>query len=176
MNDENTQNQNPQSEDQNTAQDPAAQTAQDPAVTQLQADLNAMTETAKRALADLQNFKRRTEEERGELQVYANMKLLQALFPALDNFGRAFASIPEELKSNEWVKGIEAIEKNLLKTLTNLGLEVVDQVSVPVDPNKHEVLLQGDGPAGQVTQIFEKGYLFNGKTVRPAKVQVGKDS
>lgn len=172
MTDETT---NPQ-DSQDTAQDPAAQSGQDPAVFQLQNDLAAMTETAKRALADLQNFKRRTEEERAELQVYANMKLLQTLFPALDNFGRAFASIPEELKTNEWVKGVQAIEANLLTALTNLGLEVIEQTGVPVDPNKHEVLLQGNGPAGQVTQVFEKGYLYNGKTIRPAKVQVGKDS
>ncbi len=158
-----------------TQNPPSDQNPQDPAVAQLQADLAAMTEMAKRSLADLQNFKRRTEEERAELQVYANMKLLQALFPALDNFARAFASVPEELKSNEWVKGIQAIESNLLNALTNLGLEPIDQTGVPFDANKHEVLLQGAGPTNQVTQIFEKGYSFNGKTIRPAKVEVGKD-
>lgn len=142
--------------------------------TQLQADLAAMTETAKRALADLQNFKRRTEEERAKLQIFANMKLLQGLFPALDNFARAFASIPEELKNNEWVKGIEAIESNLLKALTDLGLEIIDQTGIPADPHRHEILMEGEGPAGQVIQIFEKGYAFNGETIRPAKIQVGK--
>ena len=155
-------------------QNPATPPADDPAVVQLQADLNAMTETAKHALADLQNFKRRTEEERAELQVYANMKLLQALFPALDNFARAFATIPEELRSNEWVKGVQAIESNLLTALTGLGLEIIDEVNVPADPHRHEILMEGEGPAGQVIQIFEKGYAFNGKTVRPAKVSVGK--
>lgn len=147
---------------------------QDSAVAQLQADLAAMTETAKRALADLQNFKRRTDEERAELQVYANMKLLQALFPALDNFARAFSTIPEELKTNEWVKGVEAIESNLLKALTDLGLELIDQTNVPADPHRHEILMEGEGPTGEVVQIFEKGYAFNGKTLRPAKVMVGK--
>lgn len=147
---------------------------QDDTVTALQADLAAMTETAKRAMADLQNFKRRTEEERSELQVYANMKLLNGIFPALDNFARAFASVPEELKNNEWVKGLEAIEANLVKALTDLGLEPIDQTGVPADPHRHEILMEGDGPAGEVIQIFEKGYAFNGRTVRPARVQVGK--
>ena len=159
---------------QDPAQNPATPAADDSAVAQLQADLNAMTETAKRALADLQNFKRHAEEERAELQVYANRKFLEALFPALDNFTRAFASTPEELKSNEWVKGIEAIETSLMNSLKALGLEVVEDINVPFDPSKHEVLLQVDGPDGQVIQVFEKGYLFNGKTVRPAKVSVGK--
>lgn len=140
----------------------------------LQAELAAMTETAKRAMADLQNFKRRTEEERGEIQIFANMRFLEALFPALDNMARAFGSIPTELTENEWVKGVQAIESNLLRALTDLGLEAIDQVNVPADPHRHEILMEGDGPAGQVIQIFEKGYAFKGKTIRPAKVQVGK--
>lgn len=140
----------------------------------LQADLAAMTETAKRALADLQNYKRRTEEERGEIQVYANMRLLEAIFPALDNFARAFELVPEHLEEEEWVKGISAIEDNLMNALASLGLETISETAVPVDPNKHEVLMEGEGPAGQVVQIFEKGYAFKGKTIRPAKVMVGK--
>ena len=140
----------------------------------LQADLAAMTESAKRAMAEFQNYRRRVEEERGELLVFANQQLLQAIFPALDNFTRAFDSVPEELKSNEWVKGVEAIESSLMNSLTSLGLEAIDQIGVPFDPHRHEVLLEGDGESGQVLQIFEKGYAFKGKTIRAAKVMVGK--
>lgn len=162
-------------DDSNPITDPQdSGTTQDPTVAALQEDLTTMTETAKRAMADLQNFKRRTEEERGEIQVYANMRLLESIFPALDNFARAFSTIPEELKSNDWVKGVEAIETNLLKALTDLGLELIDQTGVPADPHRHEILMEGDGPAGEVVKIFEKGYAFNGKTLRPAKIQVGK--
>lgn len=150
------------------------QTQQDDQLAQLQAELTAMTETAKRAMADLQNFKRRTEEERSEIQVFANMRLLEAIFPALDNFARAFELVPEKLEEEEWIKGVAAIEGNLMKALTDLGLELIDQTGVPADPNKHEVLMEGEGPAGQVIQVFEKGYAFKGKTIRPAKVQVGR--
>ncbi len=142
----------------------------------LQTELAEMTETAKRAMADLQNYKRRTEEERGEIQVFANLRLLEAIFPALDNFTRAFENIPEELKTHEWVKGIQVIESGLLVALKSLGLETIDQTAIPVDPNLHEVLMEGKGPAGQVVQIFEKGYRYNGKTIRPAKVMVGTRS
>ncbi len=150
------------------------QTQQDDQLAQLQAELTAMTETAKRAMADLQNFKRRTEEERSEIQIFANMRLLEAIFPALDNFARAFELVPEKLEEEEWIKGVAAIEGNLMKALTDLGLELIDQTGVPADPNKHEVLMEGEGPAGQVIQVFEKGYAFKGKTIRPAKVQVGR--
>lgn len=141
--------------------------------TQQNDELAAMTETAKRALADLQNYKRRAEEERGELQIYANLRLLEAIFPTIDNLARAFDTIPEDLKSNEWIKGVQSIEKNLLTELEKLGLEVVNQTGVPVDPNKHEVVLQAAGPANEVLQILEKGYLYKGRAIRPAKVQVG---
>ncbi len=140
----------------------------------LRNDLAVMTETAKRAMADLQNYKRRTEEERGEIQVFANLRLLQAIFPALDNFTRAFEAIPENLKNDDWVKGIQVIEAGLLTSLKSLGLESIDQTGVLCDPNIHEVLMEGAGPAGQVVQIFEKGYRYNGKTIRPAKVMVGR--
>lgn len=140
----------------------------------LQTELAEMTDTAKRAMADLQNFKRRTEEERSEIQVYANARLLEAIFPALDNFTRAFEAIPEDLKENEWVKGIQAIEKSLMTALTSLGLQIIDQTGVPVDPKKHEVLLEEEGPPGQVIQIIEKGYAYKEKTLRAAKVKVGK--
>lgn len=153
---------------------PSDQNPQDDQTAALQADLAAMTETAKRAMADLQNFKRRTEEERGEIQVYANMRLLEAIFPALDNFARAFELMPEHLEEEEWVKGIQGIESNLMNALATLGLELIDQVGVPADPNKHDILMEGEGAAGQVVQIFEKGYAFKGKTIRPAKIMVGK--
>ena len=149
-------------------------TPQDDQLVQLQTELTAMTETAKRAMADLQNYKRRTEEDRSEIQIFANMRLLQAIFPALDNFTRAFELVPEHLENEEWVKGISAIEENLMKALTDLGLEVIGETGVPADPNLHEVLMEGEGEPGQVVQIFEKGYRFSGKTIRPAKVMVGK--
>jgi molecular chaperone GrpE len=144
-------------------------------IAQLQEELATMTETAKRVMAEFQNFKRRNEEERAELRVHANIQLLESIFPAIDNLARAFEHTPEDLKENEWVKGIAEIEKGLLGSLEQLGLRAIDQTEVPADPNKHQVLMEGEGPAGQVIQILEKGYEYNGKTIRSAKVIVGKN-
>lgn len=141
---------------------------------QLRQELETMTATAQRALADLQNFKRHAEEQRSELSVYANIQLLNALFPTIDNFTRAFEHIPEDIANHEWIKGMQGVQSGLIQTLTQLGLEPINETGVPMDPHSHEVLMEGDGPAGQVLQIFEVGYRFNGKTLRPAKVQVGK--
>lgn len=142
---------------------------------ELREQLTQMTEMAKRNMADFQNYKRRMEEQKAELQVYANMKLLNAIFPALDNFARAFEHIPEELKEHEFIKGIQATEKSLIQSLESLGLEAIDKTGIPVDPNRHEILMEGEGPAGQVVQVFEKGYQFNGKTIKAARVMVGRN-
>jgi molecular chaperone GrpE len=140
----------------------------------LKAELETMTATAQRALADLQNFKRHAETQRAELGIYANIQLLNALFPVIDNFGRAFEHVPEELAEHEFVKGIQGVQSSLMNTLKNLGLEPIDQIGVPMDPNLHEVLMEADGPKNEVMQIFETGYTFKGQTLKPAKVQVGK--
>ncbi len=139
----------------------------------LQAELAQMTDMAKRTMADFQNYKRHNEEQQSELKIYANKHFLDTLFPALDNLKRAFEHLPEEFKDHEWTKGLQSVEKQLFDGLTNLGLEFIEETNVPLDPHQHEVLLQGEGTPGTVVKIFEKGYRFNGKTIRPAKVMVG---
>jgi len=144
------------------------------ALVEAQQRLEEMTAIAKRATADLQNFKRRNEEERGSLILFANTHFLQGIFPVIDNLQRAFQHIPEEVQANEWVKGIFAIEKQFMDTLKNLGLEEIPTlVGSPFNPNFHEVVLQGPGQKDAILECFEKGYTFKGQTIRPARVKVG---
>lgn len=170
--------------DKNTAQkpiasDPAPAKAdvtqpQNQALQEAQKKIAELTDVAKRAMADLQNFKRRTEEERAGLIVFANLTLLQGIFPVIDNFGRAFQHIPKELRDHEWVKGVYAIEKQFMDTLKTLGLEEIDcTVGINFNPHQHEVVLQAHGGKDTVLECLEKGYQFKGQVVRPAKVKVG---
>jgi len=163
------------SDDQNIQDDAQVQeTAQEPTELEtLQAELEQMTNLAKRTAADFANFKRQMDEERSELMAYANLKLLNAIFPAIDNLARATENLPEDLVENDWAKGVLSTEKALMDALASLGLSPIDQAGVPMNPHQHEVLMEGPGTKGDVTQVFEKGYAFNGKTIRPAKVQVG---
>ncbi|MFA5842968.1 MAG: nucleotide exchange factor GrpE [Candidatus Gracilibacteria bacterium] len=144
------------------------------ALANAQQRVNEMTEIAKRATADLQNFKRRNEEERGSLILFANTHFLQGIFPVIDNLQRAFQHIPEDVQTNEWVKGLYAIEKQLISTLNNLGLEEIPTlIGSPFNPNFHEVVTQGPGQKDAILECFEKGYTFKGQTIRPARVKVG---
>ena len=140
-------------------------------------ELAKMTDTATRAAADLQNFRRRAEEERGSLALYANLQFLQGIFPVIDNFQRAFEHIPEDLADNEWVKGVYGIEKQFMDTLASLGLlEIPAKPGSPFDPNIHEALMQAPGKKDTVLECLERGYQFKDQVVRPAKVKVGDGS
>lgn len=155
-------------------QDPAEpQDTTKPQIQALQIQLDAMTETAKRALADLQNFKRRTEEEKKSLALFANMEIVLQLLPVIDNFRRAFAHVPEELRGNEWIDGIYRIEKQFTDALKNIGIMEIPSVGNLVNPLHHEVVMQGPGEKDIVIAEFERGYMFQNKVLRPAKVQVG---
>ncbi|KKT76566.1 MAG: Protein GrpE [Candidatus Peregrinibacteria bacterium GW2011_GWA2_44_7] len=143
----------------------------------MQKELDEMTEMAKRAVADLQNFKRRTDEEKSGLIVFANLTFLQAIFPVIDNFQRAFQHIPQELTEKEWIKGIFAIEKQFMDTLKTLGFEEIGcEPGTPFDANFHEVVMQAPGEKDMILECFEKGYQFKDKVIRPAKIKVGDGS
>ncbi len=147
------------------------------ALAESEAKVEELTETAKRAMADLQNFRRRAEEERGNLILYANQQFLQSIFPVIDNFQRAFQHIPEDIAENEWVKGVYAIEKQFIETLNGLGLqEIAAEPGTTFDPTLHEAVMQDSGEKDSILECLEKGYTFNEHVVRPAKVKVGDGS
>ena len=140
----------------------------------LEKAVNNLTELAARSQAELQNAKIRMEKEATEIRLFASESLLKRLLPTIDNFQRAFSHLPEDLKSHEWVKGVSAIEQDLMKQLTASGLTKIDALGQSVDPHKHEVLLEGEGEAGKVLEVLEDGYELHGKILRPAKVKVGR--
>lgn len=155
-------------------QDDAQQT--DPTVAELEAQLARLTDVAARAQADLQNAKARLEKDADEMRRFAAGAVLLKLLPVIDHFQRAFQQLPPDLKDNEWVKGVGAIEKDFLRQVADLGLTRFESLNQIADPARHEVLTVGPGKEGIVTEVFEDGYELNGKVIRPAKVKVGDGS
>lgn len=160
-----------------TMNDPATLPSDD---RDLQAELDAalaevarLKDLAGRAQADLQNAKQRLEKEAADLRAYASEGVIRRILPTLDNFQRAFASVPADIAGHEWVKGVTAIEQDLLKQVSELGLKRMESLGMPVDPAVHDVLSVGPGEEGKVVEVFEEGYMLNGKTIRPAKVKAG---
>lgn len=142
-------------------------------IAELTAQVAKLTDLAARAQADLQNAKVRMQKDADDLRRYAAEPVIRRLLPVVDNFQRAFGHLPQELQSNEWVKGVLAIEQSLLKELGDLGLKKMDVLGQQVDTARHEVLTVGPGKEGEVVEVFEDGYELNGKVLRPAKVKVG---
>lgn len=142
-------------------------------VLELEAQVKKLTDIAGRAQADLQNAKIRLEKNAEELRTFAAEGVLLRLLPVIDNFQRAFQHLPDELKAHEWVKGVAAVEQELLRQVDELGLKRMDVLGMPVDPSKHEVLMQGSGEQGKVTEVFQDGYELHGRVLRPAKVKAG---
>ncbi len=142
----------------------------------LQAELAKLKDIAARAQADLQNAKARVERDGEELRRFASETVIRRMLPTLDNFQRAFVHIPEELQNHEWVKGVSAIESDLMKQMSDVGLKKIKSLGEVSDPNRHEVINIGPGAEGVVTEVFEDGYELHGKVLRPAKVKVGDGS
>lgn len=133
-----------------------------------------LTDIAARAQAELQNAKIRQERESSDLRKYASEGALIALLPTIDNFQRAFKHLPDDLKGHDWVKGITAVEQDLMKKAGEMGLKKFESMGQKADASRHEVLMTGPGEEGKVIEVFEDGYELHGKVLRPAKVRVGE--
>jgi molecular chaperone GrpE len=132
-----------------------------------------------RQTADFENFKKRTARERQEAVKFANEALLQKLLPVLDNFEMALAAAAtapaEGVKSLQ--DGVTMILQQLRQTLIEAGLEEIDALGKPFDPNFHEAVSQqesADVPEGQVIQQLRRGYRLRERLLRPASVIVAK--
>jgi molecular chaperone GrpE len=170
-------------EDTSTAQDSGASAQQADELAKLRqkieelerqlAEMQKFKDLAARAQADLQNAKARVERESMDLRKYASEGVFLKLLPTIDNFNRAFKHLPEDLKSHEWVKGITAIEQDLMKTLGEMGLKKFDSIGAKADPACEEIVTMGPGEEGIVTEMLEDGWTLHNKVIRPAKVKVG---
>ncbi len=126
-----------------------------------------------RTQADFINYKRRTEQEKREINQFAKATLILDLLPTLDNLERAFTAIPPRLTKLSWVGGIRLIWSNLQTTLAAQGLSEIKTTGEPFDPHLHEAVRQDKGKEGIVIEEVQKGYKFHDRVIRPSKVVVG---
>jgi len=128
-----------------------------------------------RAVADLQNYKRRTEQERDEARRFASVSLLINLLPVLDDFERAFATLDSRMRRNmTWFDGIEMIYRKLGALLDNAGVKPIQADGQKFDPNFHEAVQHVEGEEdGKVVAEVQRGYMLHDRVLRPAMVVVG---
>lgn len=129
-----------------------------------------------RALADLENIRKRTEKEKREFFRYANQDFVGDLLPVLDNFERALAASPPA-SSDPVRQGVEMIYKQLKEVLKKQGLEEIKAVGEPFDPFSHEAVQQEVSEAHPDETVLEellKGYMLKGRLLRPSAVKVSQ--
>lgn len=139
-------------------------------------DLTAqLDDLRKRNLAEFENFRKRTEKEKSTMFDMGAKSVLEKLLPIIDNFERGFAGLSEEQMSDPFVSGMDMVYKQLVKALADMGVEPIEAVGKPFDPNLHNAVMHvEDENFGEntVAQEFQKGYLYHGSVVRHSMVQV----
>jgi molecular chaperone GrpE len=126
-----------------------------------------------RSQADLENYIKRSEQEKAETVECANRMLVSDLLPILDDLERAFASLPVELYEQNWTEGIRLIYNKIKAVLETQGLAEIEAKGECFDPCWHEAAGQLEGEEGIVVEEIRKGYKFRDRLLRPAMVMVG---
>lgn len=144
-------------------------------LTEAQEAIAELNERIVRLTADFDNFRKRAQREKDEARQFANQGLLEKLLPVLDNFEMALMAVKDADPSVR--DGVQMILDQLLGVLKESGVEPVDAMGQPFDPNLHEALSQEETTEveeGTVVQQVQRGYKLNDRLVRPARVVVAK--
>ena len=132
-----------------------------------------------RERADFSNYRKRSERDLLTMRFNAKVDTLRTLLPVLDDFERATGNLPADPDASEellaWLDGVQAIQRKLLKTLSDAGVQTLDPVGETFDPTRHEALGQDsdtDMESGLVSATLQKGYICGDRVLRPALVRV----
>ena len=130
-----------------------------------------------RTYAEMENIKKRGIKEREELAKYANESIIKEILPVIDNLDKAISHAQNNENSSALVEGLELTRDGLVKALEQAGLKEVEALGEPFDPNFHESVSQqiDDTVApGHVIMELQKGYLLNGRLMRPSMVVISQ--
>jgi molecular chaperone GrpE len=131
----------------------------------------------RRAAADFSNYKKRQEKDAGEMTKFANSMLIARLLPVLDDFDRAFQTLPDNLRDLTWIDGVMLISRKMRAIMEAEGLTTIDAAGKPFDPNFHEAVIHEESDQhedGAVITELQKGYKLHDKVLRPTLVKVAK--
>ena len=142
----------------------------------LRNELDQLRATTLLERADLENQRKRVARDIEQARKFANERLLGDLLPVFDSLDAGLAAAGEQ--GGPLKDGMELTYRQLLKVAADNGLVVVDPAGQPFNPEHHQAISQadpGDAAPGSVLQVFQKGYLLNGRLLRPAMVVVARE-
>lgn len=134
-------------------------------------EMNQALDGWKRALADLDNYRKRMQKSNEEFRKYCTEDFIMELLPVIDNFDMATEHIPAEMAKDNWVTGLMHIKNQLESVLRGRGVEpIAAKPGDPIDVNIHEVLQGGEGKE-QVKKVIKKGYRMGDRVIRAVMVE-----
>ncbi len=146
-------------------------------VAELEAKLEQSEEKYLRLYAEFENYKKRTRQELDTERTYRAQSVLRDILPAIDNIERALAQQGESDEFKSLHKGVEMVYESLLHSLKENGLEVIEALDQPFDPNLHQAVMQESDErkdSGIVLEELQKGYKLKERVLRPSMVKVNE--
>lgn len=140
----------------------------------LEQQVAELTEALQRERADIMNIRRRHDEQIAGLKSTVKASVIRDLLPVIDNFERSLKHVPDDLKDNAYIKGIQGVVKQFEKTLADLGVVRIKTVGQPFDPKWHEAISmeEGEGTEEVVSEELQAGYAIGDEVIRHAMVRV----
>ena len=148
----------------------------------LRAENESLKDQRLRALAEAENMRRRAEKEKADASQYAVTKFARDMVGIADNFARALAAVPANVRDaadpqvKAVLEGVEATDRQLIQTLERYGVKQVD-TSGNFDPNLHQAIAEvpaGGKPGGSIVDVVQTGFMIGERLLRPAMVTVAK--
>jgi len=139
---------------------------------------NRERDSVLRIKAEMENLRRRTEQDVEKAHKFALEKFVNELLPVIDSLDRALEVADKANPDNAaMIEGIELTLQSMLDVVRKFGVEVIADTDVPLDPNVHQAIAMVESEeieAGKVLGVMQKGYTLNGRTIRAAMVTVAK--
>ena len=141
-------------------------------IEEMDAEIDDLLSRLQRLQADFVNYRKRSQREKAEMTTQGKVELCASLLPVIDNFERALKA---EESESDFYKGVEMIYKQLLKTLSDQGIEEIIAEGEEFNPEFHEAIMRveaEDEEEGTVVEVMQKGFVLEGRVIRPAMVKV----
>ena len=148
-------------------------------VEELKKQVDTLKESLLRNQAELQNYKRRKDEEMSKILKYKDEDIIKELLSVLDNFERAIKMDDNDLTDevSKFLEGFKLIYSNTVNILSKFEVKEIDAEGVEFDPDYHHAVLTDhdeNKPAGVVLEVLQKGYMYKDRVIRPAMVKVNE--
>lgn len=130
-----------------------------------------------RQMAEFENFRKRTEKEKSQMYTVGAADVIEKLLPVVDNFERGLAAMTDDEKTTSFAQGMELVYKQLMTTLTDMGVTSIEAVGVEFNPDFHNAVMQAPSEeyeSGVVIQELQRGYVYKEKVIRYSMVMVAE--